>query len=140
MRVDEITQPKNSIYRYVQQVKEDAEEAIWGERTYHLGTSGGMAVMTRGDGFRYRDPAVIYADQEYKIYSPDDIQKVWNYFESRPDMKEPSFRIKGPFGSDKYKDVLIGAGKYLFIYDGNVIQYSTKSILRNDVIWKVEKK
>ena len=73
-----------------------------------------------------------------KTSSQDGIEQFWNWLQQQPNVKKANFRVSAEFGSSEYRDVLT-LGKYIFILDGNQIQYGTKSLLRNSPIWRVEK-
>lgn len=163
MRLKEIL--KEGMHDVIRGLVRGASEELFNHPNAY-GTRGGWKVWTRGDGMRYRDPNVIMFQNEsakdmvsgkekyinkaskaewhpiYKKMAETDhykaMQMFWDWLKEQPKVKQANFRVSGEFGSSGYRDVLT-LGPYIFILDGNQIQYGTKSLLRNSPIWRVEK-
>ena len=105
-----------------------------GGKTSDIYHKCGFRVWTRGDGSRYKDMCSYYA-QTKKGYNQ--LAKFWDLIESKPGRE---LRVKGEFGSSKYRDAKIVKG-VLYLADMpwdhiSSIEYASTSVLRNVDVWR----
>ena len=164
MRLKEIL--KEGMYDVVNDLVKRAGQDLFNHSYGPFRTRGGWQMFQRFDGMKYRDPNVIVFDNKdekdlvsgkeewaskeskkkwlpiYKkiaeTHPQEAIEQFWAWLKQQPKAKEANFRVSAEFGSSDYRDV-VTLGPYIFILDGNQIQYGTKALLRNSPIWRVEK-